>query len=255
MHASCESPWHSLAKHHLLGACFPRMVPFRSMLLTLRGGPQCLAPRAHRVPVYPMVFSTFLYRAFTAHIPVAIAGVLIAAIPRGLRLPRAVVRERTTGDHQPFLGPCPFAFQPRLHPSGDHLDRNRAFLPVSHAHVCPSLCSAGLTPRTHRLPGGFWSTPTPLIRRHRRLQVAHRRVTGHPQHIPFATLAQRVTKLRVAPQLIVPRHPAVRHLLAPRVEHLQALLVPRVILHLQRDVARRTPWRIPCPVLGQGQAE
>src|SRR5215831_14603416 len=84
MHASCESPWHSLAKHHLLGACFPRMVPFRSMLLTLRGGPQCLAPRAHRVPVYPMVFSTFLYRAFTAHIPVAIAGVLIAGIPRCL---------------------------------------------------------------------------------------------------------------------------------------------------------------------------
>src|SRR5229473_3127718 len=39
MHASCESPWHSLAKHHLLGACFPRMAPFRSMLLTLRGGP------------------------------------------------------------------------------------------------------------------------------------------------------------------------------------------------------------------------
>src|SRR5713101_3680451 len=67
MHASCESPWHSLAKRHLLGACFPRMAPFRSMLLTLRGGPESLAPRAHRIPVYPMVFSTFLYRAFTAH--------------------------------------------------------------------------------------------------------------------------------------------------------------------------------------------
>src|SRR5712692_8505894 len=38
LHASCESPWHSLAKHHLLGACFPRMVPFRSMLLTLQSG-------------------------------------------------------------------------------------------------------------------------------------------------------------------------------------------------------------------------
>src|SRR5712692_2833958 len=40
LHASCESPWHSLAKHRLLGACFPRMAPFRSMLLTLRGGPE-----------------------------------------------------------------------------------------------------------------------------------------------------------------------------------------------------------------------
>src|SRR6266446_3444246 len=67
MHASCESPWHALAKHHLLGACFPRMAPFRSMLLTLRGGPESFTPRAHQIPVYLMVFSTFLCRAFTAH--------------------------------------------------------------------------------------------------------------------------------------------------------------------------------------------
>jgi hypothetical protein len=32
------------------------MAPFRSMLLTGRSGPHCLAPRAHGVPVYPMVF-------------------------------------------------------------------------------------------------------------------------------------------------------------------------------------------------------
>src|SRR2546427_12628238 len=42
-------------------------LPFRSMLLTLRGGPESLAPRAHQIPVSPMVFSTFLCRAFTAH--------------------------------------------------------------------------------------------------------------------------------------------------------------------------------------------
>jgi hypothetical protein len=28
-----------------------------------------------------------------------------------------------------------------------------------------------------------------------------------------------------------------------------------VILHLQRDMALRTPLRIPCPVFGEGQAE
>src|SRR5882724_11220480 len=67
MHASYESPWHSLAKHHLLEACFLLMAPFRSMLLTLRGGSESLAPTAHGIPVYPMVFSTFLCRAFTAH--------------------------------------------------------------------------------------------------------------------------------------------------------------------------------------------
>src|SRR6266699_5449271 len=37
------------------------------MLLTLRGGPESLAPRAHQIPVSLMVFSTFLCRAFTAH--------------------------------------------------------------------------------------------------------------------------------------------------------------------------------------------
>src|SRR2546426_10463170 len=42
-------------------------LPFRSMLLTLRGGPESLAPRAHQIPVSLMVFSTFLCRAFTVH--------------------------------------------------------------------------------------------------------------------------------------------------------------------------------------------
>src|SRR6266436_7628054 len=32
-------------------------LPFRNMLLTPRGGPWCLAPRAHQIPVYLMVFS------------------------------------------------------------------------------------------------------------------------------------------------------------------------------------------------------
>src|SRR2546426_12792833 len=36
------------------------------MLLTPQGGPRCLAPTAHQIPVYRMVFSTFLCRAFTA---------------------------------------------------------------------------------------------------------------------------------------------------------------------------------------------
>jgi hypothetical protein len=30
IHASCESPWHFSAKHHVLGACFSLMVPFRT---------------------------------------------------------------------------------------------------------------------------------------------------------------------------------------------------------------------------------
>src|SRR5499425_3709817 len=59
----------------------------------------------------------------------------------------------------------------------------------------------------------------------------------------------------MASQFIIPGDPAVGYLLSPRVEHLQTLLVPRVIPYLRRDMALRTPLRIPCPVLGQGQAE
>src|SRR2546425_6858325 len=128
----------------LVSQCFLLTVPFRGMLLTPQDGLQCLAPTAHQIPVYLMVFSTFLCRAFTAH---------------------------------------------------------------------------------------------------------------HPQHIAFAALAQLLAKPGVAPQFIVTGDPAVRHLLPPRVEHLQALLVARVIPHLRRDMALRTPLRIPCPLLGKGQAE
>src|SRR6266568_6473386 len=67
LHASCESPWHSLAKPCILDTCFLLTGPFRGMLLTPQGGPRCLAPTAHQIPVYLMVFSTFLCRAFTAH--------------------------------------------------------------------------------------------------------------------------------------------------------------------------------------------
>ena len=55
MHASGDSPWHSSAKHHILEACFFRMTPFRSMLLTLQSGLQSLTPRAQSVPAYAQV--------------------------------------------------------------------------------------------------------------------------------------------------------------------------------------------------------
>ena len=70
MHASGDSPCHSSAKHHLLGACLPRMAPFRSMLLTPESGLWRFAPRAPWVPVYPRVFphsSTPLSRRTARH--------------------------------------------------------------------------------------------------------------------------------------------------------------------------------------------
>ena len=54
-HASGDSPWHSSAKHHILEACFFRMTPFRSMLLTLQSGLQRFTPTAQSVPAYAQV--------------------------------------------------------------------------------------------------------------------------------------------------------------------------------------------------------
>src|SRR5262249_50659893 len=174
MHASCESPWHSLAKHHLLGACFPRMLPLRSMLLTLRGGPQCLAPRAHRVPVYPMVFSTFLYRAFTAHIAITIAGILLTGLARGRCLQHTAVRERMTGDHQPLLRPGAFALQARLHPACDQLKLHWSFLAVAHRQPRPPIWLKGLPPGRDRLPRWLRWPAASLIGWPGGLQVADR---------------------------------------------------------------------------------
>ena len=67
MHASCQSPCQTSAKHHFLGACLPLMTPFRGMLFTLRGGSESLATRAHQVPVYLRAKSPFSFAAFTAH--------------------------------------------------------------------------------------------------------------------------------------------------------------------------------------------
>ena len=46
---------HLSAKRRVLDTCFLLTSPFRSMLLTWRGGPPCLTPRAHGVPVYSKV--------------------------------------------------------------------------------------------------------------------------------------------------------------------------------------------------------
>src|SRR5215510_3169081 len=47
MHASCDSPCHLSAKRRVLDTCLLLTAPFRSMLLTWRGGPPCLTPRAY----------------------------------------------------------------------------------------------------------------------------------------------------------------------------------------------------------------
>src|SRR2546429_5469084 len=64
-----------------------------------------------------------------------------------------------------------------------------------------------------------------------------------------------VAKLCVAAQLIITRDPAMGYLLPPRVEHLQALLLSRVIPYLLWHVACLASKLVVCPCLGQRQAE
>src|SRR5215470_9765683 len=93
MHASCESPWHPIAKRCVLDTCFLLTSPFRGMLLTPRGGPRCLAPTAHRVPVYPMVSITFLCHACTAQ-PIPPLDPYVRLSPHTAH-ERGILRERS----------------------------------------------------------------------------------------------------------------------------------------------------------------
>src|SRR5712691_2869037 len=186
---------------------------------------------------------------------IAVAGVVIGGIPRGPSLQRALVRQRTTGDHQPFCGSGAFALHPRLHSACDHLDGHRTLLTISHRESPPGAGIERLAPRCHRLPWGFWPPTASLIRLWQRFQVAYRRGAGHPQYIPLATFTQLLAKSRVATELIITGDPAMWDVHAPCVEHLQALSLAGLVTHLWRDVACVAPLLVVCPLPRQGQPE
>src|SRR5262249_49080574 len=96
---------------------------------------------------------------------IAIAGVLLAGLARGLCLQQTVVRERMTGDYQPLLGPGAFALQACLHAAGDQLDRHRTFLALAHRQPRPYIRLRGLLPRRHRVPWWLRRPSAPRIGR------------------------------------------------------------------------------------------
>src|SRR5262249_9449256 len=98
-------------------------------------------------------------------IPVAIPGILIASIPRCLGLQRPVIREGTTGDHQPLRWSRASALQARLHASLDHLYFNRTFLSVSYRQPRPPMRIKGFPPDRHRLPRWLRRPAAPVIGR------------------------------------------------------------------------------------------
>src|SRR5215471_21019052 len=127
-------------------------------------------------------------------IMIAVVGVVIGSITRGAWLQRAIVRQRTTGDHQPLCGSGAFALHPRLHPACDHLDGYWAFLTISHYQSPPGTGSEQLVPRRDRLPGGLWTTTTPWILGWQSFEVTNGGGAGHPEHIVLAALTQFLAK-------------------------------------------------------------
>src|SRR5262249_8356309 len=69
MHASCESPWHSLAKRTRLGGLLPPQVAFQEHAAHPPRWPGELTSKASSDPCISGGFPTFLSRAFTAHGP------------------------------------------------------------------------------------------------------------------------------------------------------------------------------------------
>src|SRR5262249_5908064 len=69
MHASCESPWHSLAKRPRLGGLLPPQVAFQEHAAHPPRWPGELSSKGSSDTCISEGVSTFLYRAFTAHGP------------------------------------------------------------------------------------------------------------------------------------------------------------------------------------------
>src|SRR2546425_3527334 len=122
----------------LVSQCFLLTVPFRGMLLTPQDGLQCLAPTAHQIPVYLMVFSTFLCRAFTAHHPQHIALASLSQLPAQPRVPTQLIVSRHPAMGH-FLTPRVEHFQALLLPCViPYLRRHMALL-ASWLVSCPLL--------------------------------------------------------------------------------------------------------------------
>src|SRR4029453_12049200 len=69
MHASCESPWHSLAKRTRLGGLLPPQAAFQEYAAHPPRGPGELSSKGSSDTCISDGVSTFLHRAFTAHGP------------------------------------------------------------------------------------------------------------------------------------------------------------------------------------------
>src|SRR5262249_5583504 len=123
------------------------------MLLTLRGGPQSLAPRAHRIPIYPMVFSTFLYRAFTAHFDLDIRLVHAPTHPHRALAPVKRRFQLGTVFHDPALDGRVVDWHPALLQEFFHMPIAQGIRQIpAHAHQNDLLRKMGPLEADHRLP-------------------------------------------------------------------------------------------------------
>src|SRR5215831_12730936 len=92
---------------------------------------------------------------------IAVAGVVIGGLARGTSLQWALVRQRTTGDHQPLCGSGAFALPPRL---PRPLTISMATGPFSPSRTVKRLQALGPSDWRHAVTdcqGGFGRRPRP----------------------------------------------------------------------------------------------
>src|SRR5438445_13772775 len=94
------------------------------------------------------------------------------------------------------------------HTSLDHLNHQRTFTPVAHIDPAPGLITKRLAPGRDALPGPRGPTTPATIRRRLDLQITHRRVRRHRQHLPLTQGRTPTAKPVRAPHLVVTGHPS-----------------------------------------------
>src|SRR5713101_3151782 len=138
-----------------------------------------------------------------------------------------VVSVAVADHHQYLLVALLTPMGSRYHTAFHRLNHQRAFGTIAPIDPEPGLIRKRLTPRLDAGPGTLGPPPPAALRWGLDLQITHRRVQRHRQHLPLTQGRQPTTKPRGAPHLVVTGHPALRQTGAVFCQHLQGQLVTR----------------------------
>src|SRR5262249_16139030 len=148
MHASCESPWHSLAKRTRLGGLLPPQAAFQEHAAHPPRWPGELSSKGSSDICISDSVSTFLYRAFTAHG----AHLVRLASPHGAVTAGGMVFDRGNAPGAAVdagLDAAPSPLRAERAPAGDVLHAWRGLhLPSSPASIIAQRVGA-ILPSSH----------------------------------------------------------------------------------------------------------